>query len=117
MEKCLIGDVSLDVCGLCVQTMEELPLDHESSSQQSFSNTDVTGLPPLVSSRNDLSTVFYGLINGDVNQGTQQSQNLHYMGHSRSTKSKRPSHFEHPAAADGVMGFNSSKLPYAGRGS
>ncbi|CAM6022784.1 unnamed protein product [Sphagnum balticum] len=98
-------------------TMEELPLDHESSSQQSFSDTDVTGLPPLVSSRNDLSTVFYGLINGDVNQGTQQSQNLHYMGHSRSTKSKRPSHFEHPAGADGVMGFNSSKLPYAGRGS
>ncbi len=82
------------------QTLEELPLDTESSSQRLHSRIDSTGLSSPAPKGPQASPTFYSMTNGDYNGPLPQSPGP-FMGSPRNSKSRR--HSESSIGGNGVM--------------
>ncbi|KAH8950520.1 hypothetical protein BDL97_10G090300 [Sphagnum fallax] len=82
-------------------TLEELPLDTESSSQRLHSRIESTGLSSPAPKGPQASPTFYSMTNGDYNGPLPQSPGP-FMGSPRNSKSRR-AYSESSIGGNGVM--------------
>lgn len=106
---------TMSTCCTCVQTLEELPLDTDTSSRPLHSIPDSTGLPSPASKGPPMSPAAYAMANGDfAGLGPQSPSNSAFIGSPRNTKSRRPFHSaEQLQTSNGPVSSNGNGLAAA----